>query len=329
MANRAGRKLADGVLAAGAVLIGAGASALAQEYPVKPIRIVVPVPPGGANDTLTRLVAPRLAEGLRQPVLIDNRPGASTTLATALVAKAPPDGYVLLMAPSAHTVNDTLYGNLPYDSLRDFTPVGGIGITPLLVSVHPSLPVRSVKELITMAKARPGELNFASAGNGTSSHLGGELLKNMTGAKIVHIPYKGGAPSAADVVGGHVLMLLATVQSSINYVTAKKLRALAVTAVQRSSLAKDVPTMAEAGFPGVEVASWYGLVGPAGFPADVLAKLDAEVKRVSQSPELRERLLALGYDPMPMSASEFGAFMKTDRARWAKVVREAGIRLEP
>lgn len=325
----AGRKLVAGRLVAGAVLVSIPMLILAQEYPTKPIRIVVPVPPGGANDTLTRLVVPRLAEGLRQPVLIDNRPGASTTLGTALVAKAPPDGYTLLMAPSAHTVNDTLYGNLPYDSLRDFTPVGGIGTTPLLVSVHPSLPVRSVKELIAIAKARPGELNFASAGNGTSSHLGGELLKNMTGVKIVHIPYKGGAVSAADVVGGRVLMLFATVQSSINYVTAKRLRALAVTAAQRSSLAKDVPTMAEAGFPGVEVASWYGLVGPAGLPPDVLAKLDNEVKRVSHSQELRDRLLALGYEPMPMSAGEFAAFLKTDRARWSKVVREAGIRLEP
>jgi len=323
------RKLAEGVLAAGAVVLTLSGSLSAQEYPAKPIRIMVPVPPGGANDTLTRLVAPKLAEGLRQPVVIDNRPGASTTLATALVAKAAPDGYLLLMAPSAHTVNDTLFGNLPYDSLRDFTPVGGIGTTPLLLSVHPSLPVRSVKELITIAKARPGELNFASAGNGTSSHLGGELLKNMTGAKIAHIPYKGGALSAADVVGGHVLMLFATVQSSISYVTSKKLRALAVTAVQRSSLAKDVPTMTEAGFPGIEVASWYGLVAPAGLPSDVLAKLDAEVKRVSNSSELRDRLLALGYEPMPMSAGEFGAFLKTDRARWSKVVREAGIRLQP
>lgn len=233
------------------------------------------------------------------------------------------------MAPSAHTVNDTLYGNLPYDALRDFTPVGGIATTPLLVSVHPSLPVRSVKELIALARARPGELDFASAGNGTSSHLGGELLKSVTGVKITHIPYKGGAPSAADVVGGHVLMLFATVQSSINYVTAKRLRALAVTAVQRSSLAQDVPTMAEAGFPGVEVASWYGLVGPAALPAEVLAKLDTEVRRVSHSPELRTRLLALGYEPMPMSAGEFAAFMKADRARWGKVVRDAGIRLEP
>jgi len=327
--QEAGLSLAHGVLAACGVLLALVGPAAAQEYPAKPVRIVVPVPPGGANDTLTRLVTPRLAEGLRQPVLIDNRPGASTTLGTALVAKAAPDGYLLLMAPSAHTVNDTLFGNLPYDSLRDFTPVGGIATTPLLLSVHPSLPVRSVKELIAIARARPGELNFASAGNGTSSHLGGELLKNMTGAKIVHIPYKGGAPSAADVVGGHVLMLFATVQSSINYVTAKRLRALAVTAAQRSSLAKDVPTMSEAGFPGVEVASWYGLVGPAGLPAEVLAKLDAEVKRVSHSAELRDRLLALGYEPMPMSAGEFGAFLKTDRARWSKVVREAGIRLQP
>lgn len=328
MVMGAGRTFVGGSRAV-AMLLVMQVPAMAQDYPSRPIRIVVPVPPGGANDTLTRLVVPKLVEGLRQPVIIDNRPGASTTLGTGLVAKASPDGYLLLMAPSAHTVNDTLYGNLPYDSLRDFTPVGGIATTPLLVSVHPSLPVRNVKELVALAQARPNELNFASAGNGTSSHLGGELLKNMTGLKIVHIPYKGGAVSAADVVGGRVLMLFATVQSSINYVTAKKLRALAVTAAQRSSLAQDVPTMNEAGYPGIEVASWYGLVGPAGLSADVMAKLDAEVKRVSHSTQLRDRLLGLGYEPMPMSASEFGAFLKADRARWSKVVREAGIRLEP
>jgi tripartite-type tricarboxylate transporter receptor subunit TctC len=237
---------------------------------------------------------------------------------------------MLLMAPSAHTVNDTLYGNLPpYDSLRDFTPVGGIAASPLLLAVHPSLPVRNVRELIALAKAKPGELNYASAGNGTSSHLAGELFKSLTGVKIVHIPYKGGVPAAADVVGGHVLMMFSTVQSSVPYVAAKKLRALGVTAAHRSNLAREVPTMAEAGLPGVEVGSWFGIVGPAGLPAEVVARLENEVKRLAQSQEMRERLMAMGYEPMPMTASEFAAFLKTDRARWSKVVREAGIRLEP
>jgi tripartite-type tricarboxylate transporter receptor subunit TctC len=301
---------------------------LAQDYPVKPIRITVPVPPGGANDTLTRLVAPRLAEALRQPVVIDNRPGGSTTIGTAHVAKSAPDGYVLLMAPSAHTVNDTLFGSLPYDPIRDFTPVATIAGAPLLLCVHPSLPVRNVKDLVSLAKARPGELNYASAGNGTSSHLAAELFKSVTGTKIVHVPYKGGVAAAADVVGGHVLMMFGTVQSSVTYVNAKRLHALGVTSARRSTLARHIPTLAEAGLPGVEVGSWFGIVGPAGLPREVVAKLDAEVRRITESAEMRERLMGLGYEIMYMSSNEFAAYLKADRARWSKVIREAGIRLE-
>ena len=314
-------------LAGAALLMGVGCC-LAQDYPVKPIRIVVPVPPGGANDTLTRLVAPRLADALRQPVVIDNRPGGSTTIGTGLVAKSPPDGYVLLMAPSAHTVNDTLYGALPYDPIKNFTPVATIAGAPLLLSVHPSLPVRNVKDLIALAKSRPGELNYASAGNGTSSHLAAELFKNLTGTKIVHVPYKGGVLAAADVVGGHVPMMFGTVQSSVAYVNAKRLRALGVTSARRSMLAKNIPTLAEAGLPGVEVGSWFGIVGPAGLPNEVVTKLDTEVRRITQSAEMRDRLLGLGYEIMYMSSNEFAAFLKTDRARWSKVIREAGIRLD-
>jgi tripartite-type tricarboxylate transporter receptor subunit TctC len=301
---------------------------LAQDYPLKPIRIVVPVPPGGANDTLTRLIAPRLAEALKQPVLIDNRPGGSTTIGTALVAKSPPDGYVLLMAPSAHTVNDTLFSSLPYDPIRDFTPVATIAGAPLLLCVHPSLPVRNVKELVALARAKPGQLNYASAGNGTSSHLAAELFKSVTATTIVHVPYKGGVAAAADVVGGHVLMMFGTVQSSVVYVNAKRLRALGVTSARRSALARDIPTLAEAGVQGLEVGSWFGIVGPAGLSKEIVDRLDAEIRRITQTAEMRDRMLGLGYEIMYMSSQPFAAFLKADRARWSKVIRDAGIRLE-
>lgn len=306
----------------------AGAYALAQEYPVKPIRIVVPVPPGGANDTLTRVVAPKLSEQLRQPVVIENRPGGNTTIGTAVVAKAAPDGYTLLMAPSAHTVNATLYSSLPYDPIRDFTPVAGIAAAPLLLAVHPSLPVKSVKELIALARSRPGELNYASPGTGTSGHLAGELFKSVTGLKIVHIPYKGGGPATTDLVGGHVLMMFPTVQAAMSYVTAGKLRALAVTGLKRSALAPELPTMAEAGLPGVEVGSWFAVLGPAGVHRDVVSKLHSELTKVLNLPDVAERLRALGYESFYMPPDQLAAFLKADLAKWTKVVRQAGIRAD-
>jgi len=311
-----------------AIGIAAANPSFAQDYPLKAVRIIVPVPPGGANDTLTRFVAPKLSEALRQPVVIDNRPGGSTTIGTAYVAKAAPDGYVLLMAPSAHTVNDALYANLPYDPIKDFTPVATIASAPLLLCVHPSLPVRNVKELVALARSKPGELSYASAGNGTSSHLAAELLRSVTGIKISHVPYKGGVQAAADVVGGHVLMMFGTVQSSVAYVNAKRLRALGVTSSRRSGLAQDIPTFAEVGFPGVEVGSWFGIVGPAGLPGEVVSRLESEVARIAQSAETRERLSNMGYETIYMSSNDFAAFLKSDRARWSKVIREAGIRLE-
>src|SRR4051812_12456386 len=269
------------VVATGVVLL-MSLAATAQEYPTKAIRIIVPVPPGGANDTLTRVVAPKLSELLKFPAVIDNRGGANTTLGTALVAKAAPDGYTLLSAPSAHTVNPALYSNLPYDALRDFTPIAGIAAAPLLLAVHPTLPVRSVKELVALARSRPGELSYASPGNGTSGHLAGELFKSVAKLNIVHIPYKGGGPATVDLVGGHVLMMFPTIQAAMPYVTANKLRALAVTSASRTALAPELPTMKDAGVPGVEVGSWFALLGPAGLPKDVVTKLDGGVRTVLQ-----------------------------------------------
>jgi tripartite-type tricarboxylate transporter receptor subunit TctC len=312
-----------------AVVAGlAAAPASGQGYPQKTIRIIVPVPPGGGNDTLARIVAQKLSDSMKQPVVIDNRPGGNTTIGTAVLAKTPPDGYTLLSAPSAHTVNAVLFKTLPYDPIKDFTPVAGIASTPLFSAVHPSLPVRSVKELVALAKTKPGVLTYASPGNGTSGHLAGELFKSVTGAQIVHIPYKGGAQAAADLVGGHVLMMFPTLQSGMSYVTAGKLRALAVTSPKRSALAPELPTMAQAGVPGVEIGSWFALLAPAGTPRDVVARLDTEVRNALQAADVAERLRGLGYESFYMPSDGIAAYLKSDLEKWTKVIRQAGIRVE-
>jgi tripartite-type tricarboxylate transporter receptor subunit TctC len=327
---RYGRRLLRSALL---VIVTAGSvagtvTATAQEYPLKPLRIVVPVPPGGANDALTRVVAPKLSEFLRHPVLVENRGGANTTLGTALVAKAAPDGYTLLSAPSAHTVNPALYSALPYDAIRDFAPIAGLAAAPLLMAVHPSLPVMSVKDVVALAKARPGQLSYASPGNGTSGHLAGELFKSVAGLEIVHIAYKGGGPATIDLVGGHVLIMFPTLQAALPYVAAGKLKAFAVTSVSRTALAPDLPTMAQAGLPGVEVASWFALLAPAGTSKEVIAKLDAEIRKVLQANDVSERLRGLGYESFYMPPDALAGYLRTDLAKWGKVVRHAGIRAD-
>jgi tripartite-type tricarboxylate transporter receptor subunit TctC len=265
---------------------------------------------------------------LRQPVIVENRPGANTTLGTATVAKAAPDGYTLLSSPSAHTVNSVLYSSLPYDALKDFTPISGLAAAPLLLTVHPSLPVKSVKELVALAKSKPAQLNYASPGNGTSGHLAGELFKSIAGVQMIHVAYKGAGPAVVDLIGGHVLVMFPTFQAATNYVNAGKLRALAQTSATRSSLAPEIPTMAQAGLPGVEVNSWFGVLGPAGLPRDIVAKLDGELKQILQMRDVSERLRALAYDGFYMTPDQYASFMRTDLAKWTKVIREAGIRAE-
>jgi tripartite-type tricarboxylate transporter receptor subunit TctC len=310
------------------VFTAGGACATGQEYPARPVRIIVPVPPGGANDTLTRIIAPKLSESLRQPVIVENRPGANTTLGTAIVAKAAPDGYTFLSAPSAHTVNAVLYSSLPYDPLKDFTPVSSLAAAPLLLTVHPSLPVRSLKELVALAKSKPDELNYASPGNGTSGHLAGELFKYVAGVRMVHVPYKGAGPATTDLVGGHVLVMFPTFQAATPYVRAGRLRALAQTSAQRSSLAPDIPTTAEAGLAGVEINSWFGILGPAGLPRDIVTRLDGELKTILQMRDVSDRLRGLAYDPFYMPPHQYASFMSADLVKWTKVIRQAGIRAD-
>ena len=300
----------------------------AQTYPSKSIRFIVPVPPGGANDTLTRAVAPALGSALGRQVVVDNRPGGNTTAGTDQLAKSAPDGYTLLMAPSAHTVNASLYKSLPYDPIRDFEPVALVAQTPLLLSVHPSLPVRSVKDLVTLARSKPGELNYASAGNGTSGHLAAELFNGVAKVRITHIPYKGGTPAVVDLLGGHVQVMFPTLQTAMAYVPTGKLRVLATSGAKRSALAKEIPTMGEQGYPAVEIASWYGVLAPAGTPKDIVARLNEEIRRCMESVEMRERLTTLGYENFYSSADQFAAYLKADLVRWAKVVKDANIKAD-
>lgn len=302
--------------------------ALSQGYPTKPIRIVVPFAPGGSSDTITRIVAQKLAGTLGQSVVIDNRSGAGGNIGAELVAKATPDGYSLMTVVGGHAINVTLYKKLSYDLMNDFDPViHMVTVTGILV-VHPALPVKSVKELIALAKARPGELNFASAGAGTVVHLAGELFKSMAGVDIVHVPYRGSGPALAALLGGEIPLMFPNVPGTIGHVQAGRLRVLAVNSAQRSPLLPDVPTVAEAGIPGYEASTWFGVLAPAGTPKNVVSKLNTEIARVLKAPEMvdalnREGAVAVGGPP-----EQFGSFIRAEIEKWGKVVRATGLRVD-
>ncbi len=306
--------------------VATASSAFAQNYPTRPIRIVVVSTPGGSVDTLARTVGPKLAERWGQQVLVDNRPGAGGAIAAELVAKSPPDGYTLIMGTVASfATNVSLRRNLPYDPVRDFAPISLVATQNLMLLVHPSIPAKSVKELVAIAKRQPGKLTFASAGNGTGGHLSGELFKMLARIDLLHIPYKGVAPALVDVVSGQVSMTFASIISSMPQVKNNRLRALAVTGAQRSPAAPELPTMIEAGVPGYESATWYGLLAPAGTPADIVNKLSAEVVTMLKSPELNDRLSKDGADPVGNSPAAFARHIQSEIEKWRKVIRAAGI----
>jgi len=309
-------------LAAAAV----GCSAVAQSYPAKPIRIVVGFTAGGPTDIVTRTIAPGLAEALGQSVVVDNRPGAGGATATALVAKAPPDGYTLLMGTiGGLAVAMSLQPNRGYDTLRDFAPVTqSVSVTNILV-VHPSLPARSVKELLALARSRPGQLNYASAGAGTAPHLAGELLKYMAGVNIVHVPYKGSAPALTALLSGEVEMNFENTLIVLSHIKSGKLRPLGVTAGRRSRLLPELPTIAEGGLPGYDAAGWYGLLAPAGTPPEIVRRLNAEVTRILRQPDVVERLSGQGADPVGNAPEAFTAFIRAEIEKWAKLVKAAGM----
>lgn len=304
-------------------------AALGQAYPTRPIRMIVAYPPGGGTDIVGRVVAQKLAEALGQAVVVENRGGASGNIGTELAARAAPDGYTVLMgnvAPNA--INVSLFKNLPYDPVADFAPVTLVASTPNILVVHPSTPARTVKEVIALAGAKPGTLNFASAGVGSSSHLAGELFRILAGAEIVHVPYKGAGPAMVDVLSGRVQLYFATMPAAMPHVKSGKLAAVAVTSARRSPALPDVPTIAESGVAGYEASTWYGLLAPAHTPGAAVARLHQATVKILADAALREKLAGQGFEPIGDSPGEFGAYIKSEIAKWAKVVRDAGIRPE-
>ena len=316
---------------AAAVAIAASAAhaqAPAANYPTKQIRVIVPFPAGGPTDAIARAIGQKLNETWGQAVIVDNRPGAGGNIGTELAAKSPPDGYTLFIGTVANAINQSLFARLPFDFVRDFAPVTQNYVTGLILAVHPSLPVSSVRELIALAKARPGELSYSSSGVGGTPHLSGELFNSMAGVKMVHVPYKGSAPAMADLLGGHVQLTFDNMLSVLPQVKAGKLRGLAVTLTARSPLAPELPTIAESGLTGFEVKSWNGVVVPTGTPKEIIARLNTEIVRILRQPELREKFLVQGVELVPTTPEEFGAFIKQDIAKWAKVIQLSGARAE-
>ena len=301
----------------------------AASYPAKPIRLVVPFPPGGATDILARAIGQRFSEVLGQPVIVDNRPGAGGNIGSELVAKAAPDGYTLLMGTvGTHAINPSLYAKMPYDHVKDFAPVILVAGVPNVLVVHPSVPARTVGEFITYAKANPGKLNFASSGSGTSIHLAGELFKVMAGVQMTHVPYKGSSPAIQDLLGGQVQLMFDNLPSALPQIKAGKLRALAVTTANRTPALPDVPTVAEAGLPGFEASSWFGVLAPAGTPPAIIARLNAEGVKWLATPEAKEKMQNLGANAAGGTPDDFAAHIRAETVKWARVVKESGAKAE-
>ena len=298
------------------------------QYPSKPVKIVVPYPPGGFNDTLGRTLAAKFQEAWGQPVVVENKPGANTVIGVDFVAKSAPDGHTLLVVAFPFSVVPSLVKSLPYDTLRDFAPVILAATSPNLLVVNPQLPVKNVAELVALAKSKPEALSYASTGNGSSNHISMELFKSLAGVKITHIPYKGSAPAVTDLLGGQVMLMFDNAPNVLPQVKAGRLRALATSGAQRTALAPELPTVAEAGVPGYELMVWFGLVAPAGTPREIVQKLNAEVTKILAMPDVRERFLAQGVEPVGSTPEQFGEHIRAQMAKWSKVVQEAGVKAE-
>ena len=304
-------------------------AAVAQSYPVKSVRMVVPFAAGaGSNDIMARLIAQKLTDALGQQFVVDNRPGASGIIGMEIVAKAPPDGYTVLMMSLTFSVNPSLFSKLPYDTVKDFVPVTMVASAPLMLVVHPSIPVKSVQEFIAYAKANPGKLNFGSGGPGTTPHLAGEMIKTMAGVQMTHIPYKGGAPALTDLVGGQIQFMLENIPGTLPFAKSGKLRALAVTDLKRSPLLPELPTLDESGLKGFQIVGWNGLFVPAGTPQAIVNKLQGEVAKALMLADVKERLSIMGADGVGDTPQHFAAFIKAEIPKWAKVVKDAGLKIE-
>jgi len=322
-------KLTTLLVATALALFPAYSTWAADPYPAKPVRIIVPFPPGGPADVLARNVADRLSAAFGESFFVENRPGAGGNIGMELVAKSAPDGYTLALAPAGNlTVNPSLYRDVPYDVARDFAPVTVIAAVPNILVVNPGLPVQSVAELIRYGKANPGKLNYSSPGSGSGAHLAGELLKSSAGIDIVHVPYSGIAPAVTAVVAGDVQMMFAGAPSALPQVTGGKLRALGVASPRRIAAAPALPTLDESGLPGFDVTSWYGIVAPAGTPPATIDRLQREIARALDTPEMRTKLAALGAEPVANTPAEFAAMIRSETAKWSRIVKDAGIRPE-
>ena len=304
------------------------APALAQNYPIRPIRLVVPSSPGGGTDITARIMAPELSKLLGQQVVVENRPGAGTMIGGEVVAKSPPDGHSLLMGISTLAINPAVYKKVPYDALRDLAPITQAVSVPNVVVGHPSLPAKNLKELIALARSRPGELTFASAGLGTSPHLSIELLLSMTRTKMLHVPYKGSGPGITDLIAGQVQVMAPNMLSGYPHIKSGRMRAYGVTGVKRVSSAPEIPTIAEAGVPGYEAVQWYGVLAPAGTPRPIIQRLHEECVKVLHLSNVRELLVRDGGEPVGSTPEQFAAFIKAETIKWAKVVKDAGIQQE-
>ncbi len=300
--------------------------AVSQEFPSRPIRMIVPYPPGGGTDTAARPIAQKMTESLGQAVIVDNRPGASEVIGTEAAARAAPDGYTLLLTTNAFAINPSLQPKLPYDPARDFTPVSPLVTTPFMLVANPRLPVKSVVELVELAKAQPGKLNFASLGNGTPHHLAMEWLKLLAGVDIVAVPYKGVGPGLAAVMAGEVELMFTGLTAGLVQVNGGKVRALAVSTARRAPAAPDVPTIAEAGYPEYEALAWYGILAPAGTPAPVISRLNAEFAKALNAPDIRERFAKIGVDPAPGSPADLLAMIRKETELWARVIKATGTK---
>jgi tripartite-type tricarboxylate transporter receptor subunit TctC len=311
------------LLSLGALAIPGVASA--QNYPTGPLRIVVPFVPGGGTDILARMLGQKLNEAWNQPVIVDNRPGAGGTVGTAYVAKATGDGHTILVVPAGYAAYPSLYKRLPFDQVRDLAPVSRLASGPLVLVVHPSLPARSVKEFIALARRRPGEINFGTAGAGTLPHLSAELFNSMSGIKLVHIPYKGAGAAVADILAGRVPVYFMNILQSLSLIKAGKLRALGVTTPERSPIAPEIPSIAESGLKGFDMTNWYGMLAPAATPPGAVSKLNAEVVRILQLPELKSRLAQDGMTVVASTPAQFGEFLKNEMSKYSRIIEAAGI----
>ena len=316
--------------AAAALLVGgpALAQSVAQGYPNKPIRFILPFPPGGGTDIIGRILSERMAADLGQPVVVENRGGAGGNIGAEVAAKSAPDGYTIVMVAPSLAISPALYAKLNYDPVKDFDPIGLVATVPNVLVIHPSVPAQTLAEFIALAKRNPGGMDFGSGGSGTSNHLAGELFNIVAGVKLVHVPYKGVNLAMNDVIGGQLQAVVIGITAAAQHIKSGRLRALAVITPQRSPVLPDVPTAAEAGLPNFVVNTWYGLLAPAGTPKPIINQLNAELARIMHSPELKERLATMATEPMTSTPEEFGEFIKREIAKWGAVVREAGLKVE-